>query len=185
MRFLLAVLVFGTSFAAAQDGATLYKQNCAACHDGGMDRAPSRDALKAMSADRVLAAMETGAMISMASRRTAAERRAIAEFVSGQALRGVLVTKPARQAMCAPAGGAFDPASGPAWNACGMGSPESVKRYAMCADGTYYGAHLAKVFAERQKALFERFDESVRQQIAQASQSGYWLAELIVPERAS
>ena len=66
-----------------------------------------------------------------------------------------------------------------------MGSPESVKRYAMCADGTSYGAHLAKVFQERQKAALDGFDESMRQQFAQASQSGYWLAELVVPERPS
>jgi methyltransferase (TIGR00027 family) len=66
-----------------------------------------------------------------------------------------------------------------------MGGPESVKRYAMCADGTYYGSHLAKVFEERRKAAFEAFDDNMRQQIAQASQSGYWLAELIVPERPS
>src|SRR5690349_8653684 len=52
MRTLLAVLAMSAGLAAAQDGATLYKQNCATCHDGGMDRAPSRDALKAMSADR-------------------------------------------------------------------------------------------------------------------------------------
>src|SRR5579884_4124138 len=93
-------LAFISTLAAAQDGAALYKQNCATCHDGGMDRAPSRDALKAMSADRVLAAMETGPMISMASRRTALERRAIAEFVSGKKLTGTLETKPLPQAMC-------------------------------------------------------------------------------------
>ncbi len=64
-----------------------------------------------------------------------------------------------------------------------MFSPESIKRYAMCADGTYYGAHLGKVYEERRKAALESLDEAARQRIAQASQSGYWLAELIAPER--
>ena len=53
-----------------------------------------------MPADRVLAAMETGPMISMASRRTAAERRAIAEFVSGKAIGTRLETAPPAKAMC-------------------------------------------------------------------------------------
>src|SRR5205085_5474457 len=96
---ILAVIAFTATLVAAQDGATLYRQNCAMCHDGGMDRAPSRDSFKAMSADRVLAAMETGPMISMASRRTAAERRQIAEFLTGKALTGVLETKPRAEAM--------------------------------------------------------------------------------------
>jgi len=67
-----------------------------------------------------------------------------------------------------------------------IGSPESVKRYTMRADGTFYGAHLAQVFEERRKAAMETMDESLRQQAAQAmAAGGYWLAELKVPERAS
>ena len=69
---------------SAEDGASLYKQLCASCHDTGFDRAPDRDALRAMSPERVLAALESGPMISMASGRTGVERRAIAEFVTGK-----------------------------------------------------------------------------------------------------
>src|SRR5438046_1928402 len=53
-----------------------------------------------MSADRVLAAMETGPMISMAVRLTTADRRAIAEFVSGKPIGQPLVTTPPAKAMC-------------------------------------------------------------------------------------
>jgi polyvinyl alcohol dehydrogenase (cytochrome) len=88
---------------AAQDGFSLYDRTCASCHNGGNDRAPSRDALRSMSADRVLAAMETGPMISMAVRLTTADRRAIAEFVSGKPIGQPLVTTPPAKAMC-PAG---------------------------------------------------------------------------------
>src|SRR5215831_3573799 len=98
--WVIAAAMFA-GIAAAQDGAALYKQNCAMCHDGGMDRAPSREALRAMTADRVLAAMESGPMISMASRRTAAERRMIAEFVTGKTLGSKLETKPAASVVCA------------------------------------------------------------------------------------
>lgn len=84
----------------APDGAALYRDTCASCHDAGLDRAPSRDALREFSADRVLAAMETGPMISMASRRNAAQRRAIAEFVTGKKLTFVAADAPPPQAMC-------------------------------------------------------------------------------------
>jgi polyvinyl alcohol dehydrogenase (cytochrome) len=101
-----------------QDGSSLYDRTCATCHNGGNDRAPSRDALQSMSADRVLAAMETGPMISMAVRLTTADRRAIAEFVSGKPIGQPLVTTPSAKAMCPDAPGAFV-LEGGTWTAWG------------------------------------------------------------------
>jgi methyltransferase (TIGR00027 family) len=67
-----------------------------------------------------------------------------------------------------------------------IGSPESVSRYATCHDGRYYGAHLEKVFQQRREAALKAMDDAGRQQAAQAAAtSGYWLAELAVPERPS
>src|SRR5215218_1612212 len=84
-RSLLAAAVIVVTvpvLASAQsiDAEALYQRSCAACHDGGNDRAPRREALQTMTPARALAAMETGAMITMANNRTAAERRALAEF---------------------------------------------------------------------------------------------------------
>jgi polyvinyl alcohol dehydrogenase (cytochrome) len=79
------VLLFGCLL-FAQDGATIYKGFCAACHDAGVERAPNRESLKAMSPERVLAAMESGAMVPMAGRLSAAERRVLAEFLTGKTL---------------------------------------------------------------------------------------------------
>jgi polyvinyl alcohol dehydrogenase (cytochrome) len=87
---------------SAQDGSSLYDRTCASCHNGGNDRAPTRDALRSMSADRILAAMETGPMISMAVRLTTADRRALAEFISGKPIGQPLVTTPPPNAMCPP-----------------------------------------------------------------------------------
>src|SRR5207244_4010798 len=78
----LLALLAGVAF--ADDGPTVYAQICASCHDAGYDRAPDRAALRSMSPERVLAALETGPMISMTDRRSAAERRAVAEFVTGK-----------------------------------------------------------------------------------------------------
>jgi len=66
-----------------------------------------------------------------------------------------------------------------------IGTPESVRRYAMRADGRYYGAHLERVFQERRDAAMKAMDDAGREQAARAAaRSGYWLAELTVGQRA-
>jgi polyvinyl alcohol dehydrogenase (cytochrome) len=113
---------------SAEDGPTLYKQLCATCHDTGLERAPTRDVLRAMSPETVLTAMESGVMLSMASGRTGIERRAIAEFVTGKSFDQPLATTPSPQAMCSPASAPFgDPSRGVAWN--GWGVNTSNTRY--------------------------------------------------------
>jgi polyvinyl alcohol dehydrogenase (cytochrome) len=80
-----------------------------------------------MSADRVLAAMETGPMISMAVRLTTADRRAIAEFVSGKPIGQPLVTTPPASAMCpGGASSSFTP-DGATWT--GWGENTSNTRF--------------------------------------------------------
>jgi polyvinyl alcohol dehydrogenase (cytochrome) len=111
--------VFFPLISSADDGPTLYKQLCASCHDTGTDRAPNREALRAMSPERVLTAMESGPMLSMGAGRTGVERRAIAEYVTGKSFAQALSTTPSPQAMCK-AGGEFNPLAGPRWNAWGV-----------------------------------------------------------------
>lgn len=107
--------------ALAEDGPTLYKQLCASCHDTGLGRAPTRDVLAQMTPERALTALESGAMLSMASGRTGIERRALAEFVTGKPFAEAISTRPSPQAMCGAAGGGFsNPLSGPAWNGWGV-----------------------------------------------------------------
>jgi polyvinyl alcohol dehydrogenase (cytochrome) len=101
------------------DGPGLYKRLCASCHDTGLNRAPQRDALLTMTAERVLASMETGTMVTMATNRTAAERRALAEFLAGKRLGTALNTTPPAAAMCRTRNASFEPASGPRWAAWG------------------------------------------------------------------
>jgi polyvinyl alcohol dehydrogenase (cytochrome) len=126
---IVALLAWATPaplLAQTVDGATLYKRNCATCHDAGVNRAPQPDALRVLSAERVLASMETGTMVTMANNRTAAERRAIAEFVTGKSLETPLMTAPPGSAMCR-AAAAFDVARGAAWN--GWGRDTSNARF--------------------------------------------------------
>src|SRR5687768_14627327 len=105
----LALIAVPASLGAqTADGDALYKRNCATCHDTGVNRAPRPDAMRLMSAERVLATMETGSMITMANNRTAPERRAIAEFVSGKSLSIPFSTTPAAAAMCRASSTPFD-----------------------------------------------------------------------------
>jgi len=102
----------------AQDGATLYKSTCATCHDSGAERIPSRETLNEMTPERVLAAMESGPMIAMASRLSTAERHAVAEFVTGKPL-GHASTSPLPQAMCSEVPGAPNARGEAQWNSWG------------------------------------------------------------------
>ena len=61
----VALTLSSTLTLAAQDGAALYTQSCASCHDSGFERAPDRDTLQAMTPERVLAALEGGSMVSI------------------------------------------------------------------------------------------------------------------------
>jgi polyvinyl alcohol dehydrogenase (cytochrome) len=128
-----SVIAFGlllvvSRAAAAQDGAALYEELCASCHDTAVDRAPSREALRAMSPQRVLDAMEAGPMVAMTQLRTAAERRAIAEFASGRRFGTPFSIAPAQKAMCTSDRGTFSmPAAAPVWN--GFGQNASNTRF--------------------------------------------------------
>jgi polyvinyl alcohol dehydrogenase (cytochrome) len=119
---------FVTTVAAAQDGAALYKELCSSCHDTAVDRAPSREALRAMSPQRILDSMEAGPMVAMTQLRTGSERRAIAVFASGRSFGTPFSIAPARKAMCTTGRGAFTMAPGaPVWN--GFGQNASNARY--------------------------------------------------------
>ncbi|HWF07180.1 MAG TPA: cytochrome c, partial [Bryobacteraceae bacterium] len=113
----LPALLFGQT----GTGESMYKASCAQCHDAGVGRAPQRDALRLMSPERVLAAMETGPMVTMGMRWPAEGRRAIAEFVTGKTFGSALNTEPSPHAMCSPgAKSDFNPAAGPAWTGWGV-----------------------------------------------------------------
>ena len=114
------LLLCSAHLLSAQDGEAIYKRSCAPCHEAGVDRAPSHEALQAMSPERVLAAMESGPMISMANRQSEAGRRAIAEFITGKSFEHPLDTAPPAAAMCTTAAPDFsDLSSGPLWNGWG------------------------------------------------------------------
>ena len=72
----------------AFNGAALFGTYCAICHEGpgANPQAPSREVMRLMSAEQVLETLERGAMRTRAAERSRAQRRALAEYVSGKSL---------------------------------------------------------------------------------------------------
>ena len=86
MRGLLvaAVALLIAAPLSAQDGAAVYAQRCATCHDSSnaANRAPRRDVLGAFTIDRIVSALESGLMRQQGDSLSAAERRAVAAYLS-------------------------------------------------------------------------------------------------------
>ena len=79
----MVVALAAPASALAQDGAALYSQQCASCHEGNAAaRVPARGVISALPADRIVAALESGTMRVQGETLTAAQKRAIATFLS-------------------------------------------------------------------------------------------------------
>jgi polyvinyl alcohol dehydrogenase (cytochrome) len=107
--------------AVAQEGGALFNTYCAICHEGGANsQAPSRDVLARMTPEQILQALEKGAMKTQAAERSRAQRRALAEYLSGKALGSASAVIPAT-ASCSntrPSSASLAP---PVWNGWGAG----------------------------------------------------------------
>ena len=104
----------------AQDGAAIYKQHCAQCHDNGRGRAPQLLTLSVMTPENALAALITGKMAEQGKPLSSAEQRAVAMFVTGKSFGSI---ETAAQGACTQPAPPFDkPFSGPYWNGWGVDS---------------------------------------------------------------
>jgi polyvinyl alcohol dehydrogenase (cytochrome) len=71
------------------DGAQVFRQACVACHTGdAAARAPSVDALRSRSPEAIIEILVNGAMRAQGAKLTGADRRAVAEFVTGKTMGG-------------------------------------------------------------------------------------------------
>ena len=132
LRTVLALLVAGTvglsgcgresapaeTAAAVHPGESVYARACASCHQGGVPKAPHRMFLEMMPADGILVALEGGVMKMQAQDLTEAERRAVAEYLSGQSLEQAAARTAAPR--CDAARSAFDLAHSPAGTGWGL-----------------------------------------------------------------
>lgn len=108
-------LIGVAAFAADPDGAAIYKQQCALCHDhSAQTRAPAPVALHAMSVTTIVRALESGLMKQQGASLDAAQKRAVAEFLAGPSGEPT-----AESGMCENTKAPFSPA-GKNWNGWGV-----------------------------------------------------------------
>jgi len=122
MRLTLTVALLALAVPVAAQtpsGEQVYRQHCAGCHNGSLPRMPNREALKTLTPEHVETALSSFSMRRQGAALSLAERRAVAEYVTGRtagSYRAPLDVIP-KSAYCAtpPA----DASSGPAWNGFG------------------------------------------------------------------
>ncbi|MBZ5625531.1 MAG: PQQ-binding-like beta-propeller repeat protein [Acidobacteriia bacterium] len=109
---LVLLAAAGPALGADPDGAALYREHCAACHDASaVTRAPAPVALRLMTAENIVRSLETGTMKAQGAPLAAAQKRALAEFLAGKSTG---TPSPTEAGLCAAHAG-FS-LSGPAWN---------------------------------------------------------------------
>ena len=74
----------------ALPGASLYAANCAACHDGGLPKAPHRQWLELLAPASIVRALTSGVMATQGSGLTAREKLQIAEYLTRVPVSGGL-----------------------------------------------------------------------------------------------
>jgi len=78
-------------------GALVYYQNCVQCHEGNLDRAPSKMALMFKSPEAIYHALTQGVMRGLAAKLSDAQRRSVAEYLSDRQFgAGAAVPAPLR-----------------------------------------------------------------------------------------
>lgn len=75
---------------APPDGAALYAERCAVCHDNAQDRTPPKSIIARRAPDEVIMAMTTGSMKTQASGLKPLEIRAIAVYLTGKEPTGLI-----------------------------------------------------------------------------------------------
>jgi polyvinyl alcohol dehydrogenase (cytochrome) len=120
--FCISAAFLWSTAAWTQDPAALYKTFCGTCHESAGDsRAPSREILKQMSPEQILSALEKGSMVTVGAERSRAERRALAEYLSGKALGSAPLASIPKSAFCdASARSLPKDLSGASWNGWGV-----------------------------------------------------------------
>ena len=113
------VLLNGPGVQAQENAAAaLWERECTVCHSGAADsRAPSRETLAMASPEAVVRTLTSGAMQDQGAALSVAERRALAEFLTG---RPASDAGPANWERCAQSPPMSDPSEAPGWNGWGV-----------------------------------------------------------------
>jgi polyvinyl alcohol dehydrogenase (cytochrome) len=138
----------GDSSAAspAGAGAAVFQRVCAVCHLSVVQtsnanpgkplesKALPREILRNFPPGAIVNALTNGKMQAQGAALSDAERRAVAEYVTGKSLAGTQGASTEKPNQCTPAEAMRDPASGPSWNGWGNG-PANDRRQSKAQGG--------------------------------------------------
>ena len=114
MRYVCLLISIFPAMLEAQDGAAIYKERCATCHDAADSRAPKMVALKAMSGEAIFMALATGSMKKQAEGLSTPQIFALLGFIAPTG--GAQNVVPGLERSCK-GDATFHPApDGPGWN---------------------------------------------------------------------
>ena len=118
----LAVLAAASATAAEPDGAALYAQRCAMCHDKAAAHVPSKESLGNRNPINIVMTLMTGAMKPQAAGLSTEQARAIATYLTADAAK----RRPAvRPNPCQGPGKPLDLAATGGWNGWGWDAANS------------------------------------------------------------
>ena len=173
---LAAVMSTGVSADSGPDGAAVYKQHCAACHDTGAARAPTFETLQKMEPVAVVRALETGVMRVVGTfTLNGPQRIAVAEHVTGKPYDATWQPKVANR--CGPTTwpSVADPFGKPHWNGWGV-NPQNTRFQPATMAGLdkagVAGLELAWAFAFPGETLAEAHPSVVDGRLFVGSRSG-------------
>lgn len=126
------LLVLVPAIAVAQQppsGQAVYKQHCAVCHESTLPRMPSREALRSVTPEHIESALSSFSMRRQGSALSPAERRAVAEFLSGRPTGSYKAPLEliSRSAYCSAGAATSNPLAGASWN--GWGNDRGNSRF--------------------------------------------------------
>jgi polyvinyl alcohol dehydrogenase (cytochrome) len=108
------MIFFSTPLLSAQDGAAIYKEKCATCHDTAENRAPSLSAIKAMDGAAIYVALTNGAMKTQAQGLSTAQIFSLLGYIAPTG--GNTAPAPSLTRTCKPDAGFKVTANAPVWN---------------------------------------------------------------------
>jgi polyvinyl alcohol dehydrogenase (cytochrome) len=97
----------------AHPGKILYEQNCGACHNGAVPKAPHFNWLELVSASTLLKSLDAGVMRQQSAHLTPDERLQIVEYITRQHIKSRQAATPPQATVCEGAAAQFDLAAPP------------------------------------------------------------------------
>lgn len=140
------LVVAGPAAAQTPDGEALFGEHCAQCHlQNAVPRALALGNMRALAPETIVRALTDGAMEPQGSELSAAERRAVAEFVSGRRIAAAADSRRAGATGACATDGAVWPGldGGPSWN--GWGTGVTNRRFQSASDAGLTAADVPRL----------------------------------------